>query len=260
MGRIITLTTDFGTQDGFVGVMKGVILGINPEVTLVDITHEIAPQNIAQGALLFTASVKYFPPDSIHLVVVDPGVGSARRPIAVQAGRALFVAPDNGVISQAIGATPARAVHLNRPEYWLPKPSNTFHGRDIFAPCAAHLSLGVSLEALGEPVEDWVRLSGTIAVRRADGAWDAQVNHIDRFGNVVINLAENALEGLDRRRIQVKIAGRTLQGLFNTYSDVAEGELLALVSSSGYLEIGARNASAAEKLGIRLGDHALIVP
>ena len=156
MNRIITLTTDFGTRDGFVGVMKGVILNINPHANIVDITHDIAPQNIEQGAFLFANAVKYFPANVIHVVVVDPGVGSARRPIAVQLGKTFFVAPDNGVLSRITdhASLPIRVVHLTNPAYWLPRVSATFHGRDIFAPVAAHLSLGVPLDALGEPIDD----------------------------------------------------------------------------------------------------------
>ena len=267
MNRIITLTTDFGLQDGFVGMMKGVILGINSQATIVDITHEIAPQDVEQGAFLFAASAKYFPANTIHVVVVDPGVGSTRRPIAIQVGETLFVAPDNGVVTPAVANSElsiinsqVRAVHLNRPEYWLPQVSHTFHGRDIFAPVGAHLSLGVPLEALGDQIDDWIRLAPAVPVRRLDGALVAHVRHIDRFGNIVIDVVEEQIAGWDRSRAVVTIAGRTLRGIRQTYAQVAPGELIALVSSSGNLEVAAREASAARILGVRIGDQVVLVP
>jgi S-adenosylmethionine hydrolase len=259
MSRIITLTTDFGTSDGFVGVMKGVILGINPQATIVDITHDIAPQNIDQGAFVFTNAYKYFPPITIHVVVVDPGVGSARRAIALQAGETFFVAPDNGVLSLAVSSQRAAvsAVHLNRPEYWLPNVSNTFHGRDIFAPVAAHLSLGVPLEALGDPITDWVQLACGFSVRYGDEIV-GRVVHIDRFGNIVTNISEEMLQAMDRTRITVTIRGIVLHGVRSTYAAVERGELLALVSSSGHVEVAARDGNAAQMLGAKLGDEVVV--
>jgi S-adenosylmethionine hydrolase len=260
MSRIITLTTDFGWSDGFVGTMKGVILSINPFATIVDITHDIAPQSIEQGAFLFSASAKYFPADAIHVVVVDPGVGSARRPIALQMGETVFVAPDNGVLSLAVRDAPVRAVHLNKREYWLPHVSHTFHGRDVFAPSAAHLSLGVPLEALGEPIDDWARLAPARPMRRADGAIIGCVMHVDRFGNIVTNIGEEMLTAMDQSRIGVNIAGRTLRGVRQTYADAARGELIALISSSWMLEVAAREDSAARELGVRIGDEVIVTP
>ena len=267
MGRIITLTTDFGLVDGFVGTMKGVILGINPDVTLVDITHDITPQNIAQGAFLFANAAKYFPANAIHVVVVDPGVGSARRAIAVQAGETIYVAPDNGVLSLAIRdvrseisnlhsslQSPIRVVHLNKPAYWLPRVSNTFHGRDIFAPVAAHLSLGVALEALGDPIDNWVRLSGCAAAFRAGDEIVGRVVHIDRFGNIITNVDEQMLAAMDRTRISVSIAGRQTHGLKATYSDAATGQMIALIGSTGQLELALRDGNAAAALGASIGD------
>lgn len=258
MNRIITLTTDFGWSDGFVGTMKGVILSINPDATIVDITHDVAPQNIEQGTFLFAASVKYFPANAIHVVVVDPGVGSARRPIVLQVGETVFVAPDNGVLSLAVRDAPVRAVHLNKREYWLPRVSHTFHGRDVFAPSAAHLSLGVPLEALGEPIDDWVRLAPALPARRADGAIIGRVMHFDRFGNIVTNIGEEMLVCMDRAHIAVNIAGRTLRGVEQTYADAALGELIALIGSSWALEVAARDGNAARELGVRIGDEVVV--
>ena len=265
MNRIITLTTDFGTRDGFVGTMKGVILSINPDATIVDITHEIAPQDVEQGAFLFAASAKYFPPNTIHVVVVDPGVGSARRAIVVQAGEAIFVAPDNGVLTEAIsnlqlanGNSGIRVVHLNKPKFWLLRVSNTFHGRDIFAPVAAHLSLGTPLEAMGEPITDWVTLPRVLPMRRADGAIIGRVTQIDRYGNIVTSIAQEMLRDVDPARVVVEIAGKRIAGLKRTYADGAEGELIALISSSWTLEIAQCNGNAAETLGILYGSEVVV--
>jgi len=271
MSRVITLTTDFGWSDGFVGAMKGVILNLNPNATIVDLTHDIAPQNVEQGAFLFAASARYFPADAVHVVVVDPGVGSARRAIAVQAGKTLFVAPDNGVLSFALRdwrleirspisslPSPTRAVHLNKPEYWLPRVSNTFHGRDIFAPVAAHLSLGVPLEALGDPIDDWVRLSGHAMPSRAGDQIAGRVVHIDHFGNVVTNIGAELLAGMERARTVVRIGGRVVRGVKATYADAAPGELVALVSSSWHLEVAMREGNAAQALGASIGDEIVV--
>ncbi len=269
MNRIITLTTDFGLQDGYVGAMKGVILSINPEATIVDITHEIAPQNIEQGAFLFAATYRYFPENTIHVVVVDPGVGGARRPIAAQVGKTAFVGPDNGVLARAIGQgkefaqegnSVLEVVHLNRPEYWLPEISHTFHGRDVFAPVAGHLSLGVPLKALGEEIRDWVRLSSVSPTRREDGALVTDVIHIDHFGNVVINVARGDLKDIKNDKLVIKIANQQIHGLNKSYSDVASGQPVALFGSSGYLEVGIRDGSAARSFGIHLGDRVILVP
>lgn len=263
MSRIITLTTDFGTRDGFVGVMKGVILGINPNVTLVDITHEIEPQNIAQGAFVLANAVPYFPPDTIHLVIVDPGVGSARRALAAQVGKTFFVAPDNGVLSFVLHPSsivfrpPSSVVHLTNPKYFLPRISNTFHGRDIFAPVAAHLSLGVPLDALGTRIDDWVQLPLERATRHDDRII-GRVVYIDRFGNAITNIGEEMLEGLERARLVVRIGTHTLRGIRTTYADASPSEPLALVSSSWHVEIAVRNGNAARALEIRVGDVVTI--
>ena len=260
MTRIITLTTDFGTSDAFVGTMKGVILSINPQATIVDITHEIAPQNVEQGGFIFGASAKYFPANAIHVVVVDPGVGSARRPIAVQLGETTYVAPDNGVLSFATrhSALAPRAFHLTNPQYFLPRVSSTFQGRDIFAPCASHLSLGVPLEEMGKPISDWVRLARVLPVLRGDGAIVGRVVHIDRFGNIVTNINEESLQGMKRERMGVEIAGKKIDGLKRTYADGAVGELIALINSSWDLEIAQREGRAAQTLGAKVGDEVIV--
>jgi S-adenosyl-L-methionine hydrolase (adenosine-forming) len=270
MNLVITLTTDFGTSDGFVGMMKGVILSINPQASIVDITHDIAPQNVEQGAFVLAASSKYFPPNAIHVVVVDPGVGSERQAIAIQFGETVFVAPDNGILSPAISSlqslnlsisnvhVPISAVRLNRPQYWLPRVSNTFHGRDIFAPCAAHLSLGVPLEALGEPITDWVKLPSDLPARRPDGAIEGRVVHVDRFGNIVTNIGEDMLRQMEREKLVVKIAGRKISGLKRSYAEGAPSELFALVNSAWLLEIAQRDGNAAKVLGAQIGEEVVV--
>lgn len=259
MNRIITLTTDFGTRDIFVGVMKGVILSINPQATIIDITHDIAPQNVAQGAFLFAKAYQYFPANTIHVVVVDPGVGSARRAIAAQIGETFFVAPDNGILSSVPrSGLSSSVVRLTNPQYWLPHISTTFHGRDIFAPVAAHLSLGVPLNALGEPIDDLVQLSQCNAAWRAANEIAGCVAHIDRFGNVITNIDEKLLAGIDRARATITLRGKTLTGIKATYAAVAEGELIALVSSGGTVEIAQSNGNAAQTLGVQLGDEVVV--
>jgi S-adenosylmethionine hydrolase len=270
---VVTLTTDFGSSDGFVGMMKGVILSINSHVAIVDIAHDIAPQNVEQGAFVLAASARYFPANAIHVVVIDPGVGTARRPIAVRVGETIFVAPDNGVLSLAIPnfqhptsylqppihnlESQISVVHLNNPKYWLPRVSNTFHGRDIFAPCAAHLSLGVPLEAMGAPIRDWVKLPHVLPSRREDGAIVGRVVHTDRFGNIVTNVGEEMLQDVNQERWIVEIAGKRITGIRRAYSDGLPGELIALINSAWLLEIAQREGNAAQALGVRIGDEVV---
>jgi S-adenosylmethionine hydrolase len=237
--------------------MKGVILSINPDAIIVDISHDIAPQDIQQGALILANSVNYFPRDAIHICVVDPGVGSSRRPIAVQAGETFFVGPDNGVLSWAMEAVQGstRAVHLTNAHYFLPRVSNTFHGRDIFSPVAAHLSRGVPLDALGEEISDWIKLPAPQAQTRADDALVGQVIYIDKFGNLVLNLTE---EQITSTNYIVEIAGRAIRGLARTFADRAEGELLACIGSSGHLDIAVRNGNAARELGVKVGEEVVV--
>jgi len=272
MKRIITLTTDFGLRDGFVGAMKGVILSINPNATIVDISHEIAPQNVEEGAIVFAAAVRYFPADAIHVVVVDPGVGSARRALAVQRGQTIYVAPDNGVLSLALDwraevgswqsdmpspitaqPSPFHTVELTRAEFWLPRVSSTFHGRDIFAPVAAHLSLGVPLEAVGEPTREMMRLESSMPAQNADGTIVGRVIHVDRFGNLLTNIPVEMLKGKGLAETVVRVADREIRELKRAYAEGARGEAIALISSSGLLEIAVRDGNAAQELRLGVG-------
>ena len=259
MTPIVTLTTDFGLSDGYVGTMHGVILGICPPARIVDLSHDIAPQNVHQGAFVLHMAHRYFPPGTVHVVVVDPGVGSERRAIAVQTANACFVAPDNGVLSYVLASgTPLAQVELTRSEYWLPEISQTFHGRDIFAPVGAHLANGVPIEALGTPLDNPVRLPLSQPEIRSDGSILAHVRYVDRFGNLITD-AEGALLG-DHRDWVIEVSGQRVVGVSSSYAETPKGELLALIDSSGCLEIAVREGSGAASIGALPGSEVLITP
>jgi S-adenosylmethionine hydrolase len=270
---LITLTTDFGAADGYVGTMKGVMLSIAPAARLVDISHEIAPQNIRQAAYVLYTSYAFFPPHAVHLVVVDPGVGGVRRPIALRTPSGIFVGPDNGVFTYVLGREPIETlVELVDLRYRLPQVSHTFHGRDVFAPAAAHLATKVPITELGPPVSDLVAFP-LPRLEVAPGAITGEVLHADRFGNVVTSIGRllwsrsnklslDAAFGQVEEQVRfgadgviVAVAGRDISRVRRTYADVEPGEVLALVGSSGYLEIAVREGSAARSLGIRPGDE-----
>jgi S-adenosylmethionine hydrolase len=256
---VIALTTDFGTAGPYVAAMKGVILGINPDARLVDVSHEIAPQNIREAALCLSQVVPYFPPGTIHVVVVDPGVGSNRRLLCVRMHDQVFLAPDNGVLSwSARGAGTIERFELSESQFWRSQISSTFHGRDILAPAAAHLSLGITPGQLGRPVVDWERLPWP-EPSSIPGGLEGELLAVDRFGNLITNIGESALS------IAVASAGRVVCGateigsLGRTYSDVLEGELTALVGSSGLVEIAVRNGNAAARLGAGPGTRVRVL-
>ena len=250
---IITLTTDFGQTDSYVGAIKGVILGICPEAALVDISHDIRPQAVQQAAYVLSTAAPYFPPGAVHLVVVDPGVGTGRRPVVVQTGRALYVAPDNGVLGLVLNEEPARmAIHLTDPRYHLSRVSATFHGRDIFAPAAAHLACGTAPSQMGEPLSPSELVSLTILEPqpRPDEHLQGAVLHIDHFGNLITNIRiSNA-----KSPIAVVISGRRIKEVSRTFGDVEPGGLVAYAGSSGHLEIAVREGNAARVLGMDIGD------
>ncbi len=253
--HFITLLTDFGLKDGYVGVMKGVIWGIAPQAQIADITHLIGPQNVLEGALALGRAVPYFPPGAVHVAVVDPGVGTARRPIAARLGEQYFVGPDNGLctvlLDQARQAgAPAQFVHLDRPCYWLPEISNVFHGRDIFAPVAAHLVNDVPLEALGAPIDDPCLLHPPKPERTAQG-WRGQVLWVDSFGNLSTNLNRAVLA--DMGKVVVRIAGHEIHGLVKTFGERQIGELVAMFDSSDALSICIVNGDASVELGAQPG-------
>jgi S-adenosylmethionine hydrolase len=255
---IITLTTDFGYKDPFVGVMKGVISGINPRAQIVDLTHGIPPQDIMAGALVLRHSVAYFPRDTIHLAVVDPGVGSARRPLLMKIGAQYFLGPDNGLFSLVAANKPPDAVYeLSNPSYHLQPTSLTFHGRDIFAPAAAHLSLGIEPTELGDAVDHYVRLRWPPIVKNAKGM-DGEIVYIDGFGNLVTNVEARDLEMLPKERLSVSLRDMTIGGLAPNYAAGDKDRCIALTNSWGLLEIAMYKASAQQHTQAKIGDPVRI--
>lgn len=253
---LITLTTDFGLKDGNVGVMKGVIWGIAAQANIADISHTIGPQNVREAALVLSRSAPFFPPGTIHIVVVDPGVGTARRPIAARLGSQLFVCPDNGVLTMLLkqaerAGEPVEFVHLNQPQYWRPQVSHVFHGRDIFAPVAAHLAAGVPLTEIGAPVHDPVQLVLPEPERTARG-WRGEIIHIDHFGSLSSNINYELLG--EPEQVTVRVGGAEIRGLVHTFGDRPPGELIALYGSTGSLIISVVNGSAASRLSAQVGD------
>lgn len=276
---IVTLLTDFGENDSYVGAMKGVLLSIVPNAKLVDISHQVGPQDVQQAAGILSAVYKYYPPHTVHLVVVDPGVGTSRRPIALQTGRGRFVAPDNGVLTHILRKAESwQAVALENPDYWLPDPSQTFHGRDIFSPVAAHLAAGVPLSDLGPAVDDLVTIQ-IPPLARVPGGVKGEVVRIDHFGNVLTNIQsltwveDTTLEFKppDERltlpepirfasgEARVTFSWRTLEGIRRTYGEAHTGDTLALVGSAGELEISVNQGNAADKLAIQVGDPVTLM-
>lgn len=257
---LITLMTDFGLKDGNVGVMKGVIAGIAPQVQMIDLSHQISPQNIPEAALILLRSAPYFPPGTIHLVVVDPGVGTSRRPMAAQMGNQIYVGPDNGIITLWLERLDSQGescafYELNQPGFWLPQVSHVFHGRDIFAPCAAHLATGVTLERLGSRFGAPVRLELPRPLRTTTG-WQGEVIHIDHFGNLATNIR---VEHLRKEDCQwVSLAGATIPGMVDTFGERPPGSLVALFGSTGNLIISLVNGSAAQQLGVGVGETVTV--
>lgn len=253
---LVALTTDFGTEDPYVGVMKGVLLGICPHARLVDVTHGIPPQDVVAGRLALEAAVPYFPAGTIHLAVVDPGVGTGRAAIAVRTPRAVFVGPDNGLFSFLAEADLLEVRRIENRDYVLHPVSRTFHGRDVFAPAAAHLAAGVALSRLGTPVSAPNRLPLPTARTVEGGAVVGEVLTFDHFGNAVTSVRS---ADLPPDACRVVVAGRTCP-LVSTYAAVADGEPLGLVGSTGRLEVSVRGGSARRELGLRRGTAVRVPP
>lgn len=265
MAAIITILTDFGIEDGYVAAMKAVLLSINPKAIIVDITHQVRPQDVFRAALILQATYRYFPKGTIHLVVVDPGVGTGRKAICIKAGGYLFVGPDNGVLSLAaldcgIGAI----VELTSPAYFLKQISDTFHGRDIFAPVAGHLSLGVGINNLGPKMEDFGRLLIPSPINMPDGSLTGKIIYVDRFGNLATNITEEDLQKEAKTmlfprkkdfiyRSTIRAGTTEIKGISTSYAQTKEGQPLAIFGSAGFLEISVNRGNAYRLLGLEQG-------
>jgi S-adenosylmethionine hydrolase len=277
MSPVITLTTDFGYDDPYVAAVKGAILNINPQATIIDISHTIRPQDILQAAFILDGAYRYFPKQTVHVAIVDPGVGSERRAVILKTPSAFFVAPDNGILSyivddlfsidgqsaveQTQGLTEVvfkkglEAAAITDPRFWRHPVSPTFHGRDIFAPVAAGLSLGISPFEFGEKINSLHLLPIAKPSVDPDGNVIGQVLHVDRFGNLITNIRTNNLRG---KNITIDVGGRRIQGMSDYY---AQGEgIMAVAGSSGYLEISLRDGSACDFLAVEVGDEVRTCP
>lgn len=266
MPRIITLTTDFGLADEFVGVVKGVILGLTPAARIVDLSHQIGAHDIRQAAFLLGSAWRYFPAGTVHVAVVDPGVGSARRIVLVEAGGQLFLAPDNGLLSLVLlEADSVRAWQVENRELFLAEVSATFHGRDIFAPVAARLAAGLEPGGVGAPLvpADLLHLVDLLPkVERRRGRIDGRVEQVDRFGNLVTNIPGRLLaevSGPGGKRLKFSCGDREIRGLSATYSAVASGELAAVVGGRGYLELVVSQGRADARLDGRVGVPVTVI-
>ncbi|MGC4072570.1 MAG: SAM-dependent chlorinase/fluorinase [Nibricoccus sp.] len=250
---IVTLTTDFGTSDHFVGSMKGVILSLAPQASIVDITHEVKPFAIEEGAFTIAEAYRAFPKKTIHVVVVDPGVGSARRPVLVQAAGQFFIGPDNGIFSMICAVEKYAARHLTNARYFSKAVSRTFHGRDIFAAVAGHLAKGVAPSQFGPVIKDISRNDWFEPQRTSRRVWTGVVLKEDRFGNLITNLRMADFDLPNRRTFEVRIGMQRIHLCVRNYSEAPIGELFVLEGSSGYIEVSANQAYAAKLLGCGAG-------
>jgi len=255
--RIVTLTTDFGVVEHYVGAMKGVICGINPAAQLVDITNSVQSFDILDGAIAISQAYSYFPPDTIHLVIVDPGVGSSRRPILVKAGLHIFIAPDNGVLSLVYDREEAVLVrHITADHYFRQPVSNTFHGRDIFAAVAGYLSKGVELAKFGDEITDYVRFAAPKPKQAGANSWKGIVLKIDKFGNLITNISPKDIPQLfqeSRPGFKINVGKAEVTGFHSSYAEGTQGEIFAILGSSGFLEISMNRGSAARTAGADKG-------
>lgn len=245
--KIITLLTDFGGHDPYVGIMKGVIFGISPRVEVVDLCHGVSPQDVLEAAFLLHCSYRYFPKGTIHLVVVDPGVGGQRRALLAEGTHGYYVSPDNGVLSYLFtGGEIQRVLEITAEEYFLHPVSHTFHGRDIFAPVAAHLARGETVDRFGRVTSSYICLPLPAVERKREGHLAGSVLHVDRFGNLVTNISAADISPF--RKIRVSVKQRSIDGLVESYESLKRGEIGAILGSAGYLEIFSSRGSAARIL------------
>lgn len=284
--RVITLLTDFGNQDAYIGIMKGVIAGINPFANIVDICHNIPPQDVFTGAYLLYTSYKYFPRKTIHVAVIDPGVGSRRDIVCVETEDYFFLAPDNGILSFVVqNEKPKRIVRVTNSKYFLPLPSNTFHGRDIFSPVAAHLSLGLKTQQLGVKINHLKQLYIPTPVLKKTGVIEGHIIYIDRFGNLITNITEEYIAHFKRKMgirnqrpearfrksetfkktleentpaVKTTIGKKSIWGFCTTYADVKAGAPLVLPGSAGFLEVSINQGNAQKYFKVERGDKIRI--
>lgn len=261
MSGILTLTTDFGIRDSYVPVMKAAVARIDPSIHIIDVTHEIAPHDVMEAAYVLRSSVPYFPPGTVHLVVVDPGVGTDRRCVALRSGDQRFVGPDNGIFSLVLdGRRPDELVELDRSQFWRTNsPSRTFHGRDIFAPVAAHLASGRSIRDVGTPIEALERLHWALPITDEQGI-QGWVLHVDHFGNCVTNISRKAFEECRRgRNMKCFVGNCILREVSTTYGEVTSGEPLILFNSGDYLEVSVSSGNASQLLDIQRGTPVNVI-
>lgn len=262
----ITLTTDFGTRQGSHTVLHGVIYGIAPDAVITDLSHEVTPQDIREANFVVNNSAFFFPDGTVHVIVVDPGVGTNRRPIAARIGTHLFVAPDNGVLTACLARAEAEGwstefVHLDKPEYWLEDVTNTFHGREVFSPAGAHLAAGVPLENLGSPLDDPVTIPLWGATRNPDGSVSGEVIYIDDFGNAVCSILPEEIAHLPvPYGVEVELCGAAIEGMVETFGDSEYGTdtLIALWDSSGYLLVSENNGTGGKVIKPRPRDPVVV--
>jgi S-adenosylmethionine hydrolase len=251
---IITLTTDFGPGSRYVGAMKGVILSINPRATIVDLSHAVPARDIHAGAIVLAETAPWFPPGTIHVAVVDPGVGSKRRIVYAEIGKQHFIAPDNGLLSRlAMMQTPSKIISVDEPRHWMPSVSRTFHGRDIMAPVAARLSAGMSPDELGRPQKQLVEISWA-EVHQVPNRIEGEVIEVDSFGNLITNITRAMLDGVPSRdAVLVTCEDHETQGIFATFSDQPPMTFMAHVGSTGRLELAIVDENASAMLGVKVG-------
>jgi S-adenosylmethionine hydrolase len=259
MRSIITLTTDFGAGSPYIAQMKGVILSICRDVELIDVSHSIAPQNIREGAIVLADATPRFPRGTIHVAVVDPGVGTSRRIVYAEIGEQRYIAPDNGLLSRlAVGTEPSLIVELENTKFWLPKPSHTFHGRDILAPVAAHLAAGVEPVKLGSGLESLLMLDWPQPVVSSSGV-AGEVLFIDSFGNLITNIGQAEIDAIGEPAALIIDCGRRkIRGIVSTYGAAMLGETVALFDSQGRLEIAVVGGNAARDLHVAVGEHVFV--
>jgi S-adenosylmethionine hydrolase len=267
--RTIVLMTDFGLEDGYVGIMKGVIESITPGATVIDLSHDLPAQSILAGALTLQRAIDYFPPETVFVCVVDPGVGTKRRSIAAQFGDKFYVGPDNGLITLWLeacerGDEPAEIVNLDQPQYWLPTLSSSFHGRDVYAPTGAHLASGVALQDLGTSIVDPICIEIPVP-QPTNRGWIGHILHIDHFGNLATNIehkhliafAEDIEQGIEK--VRVRYGEYTIRGIQTTFGNAPEGTLTAIIDSAGRLSLTVVNGNAQQYLNAEIGDNVRVI-